>query len=40
MEMAKNIIEVENLSKSFYVSSKEEGLKGTIKHFLGEKQKV
>ena len=32
--MVKNIIEVKNLSKSFYISSKEEGLKGTIKHFF------
>ena len=32
--MVKNIIEVRNLSKSFNISSKEPGLKGTIKHFL------
>ena len=32
--MVKNIINVENLSKSFDVSSKEPGLKGTIKHFF------
>ena len=32
--MVKNIINVENLSKSFDVSSKETGLKGTIKHFF------
>ena len=38
--MGKNIIYVKNLSKSFDISSKEPGLKGTIKHFLEEKQKV
>ncbi|MDC3041113.1 ABC transporter ATP-binding protein [Prochlorococcus sp. AH-736-B08] len=32
--MAKNIIDVRNLSKSFNISSKEQGLKGTIKHFF------
>jgi ABC-2 type transport system ATP-binding protein len=32
--MEKNIIEVRNLSKSFDISSKEQGLKGTIKHFF------
>ena len=32
--MLKNIIEVRNLSKSFNISSKEPGLKGTIKHFF------
>ena len=37
--MVKNIISVENLSKSFDVSSKEPGLKGTIKHFFIRKTK-
>ena len=32
--MVKNIIDVKNLSKSFDISSKEPGLKGTIKHFF------
>ncbi len=32
--MAKNIIDVKNLSKSFNISSKEPGLKGTVKHFF------
>ena len=32
--MVKNIIEVKNLSKSFEISSKDPGLKGTIKHFF------
>jgi len=32
--MLKNIIEVKNLSKSFIVSSKEPGFKGTLKHFF------
>ena len=32
--MIKNIIEVRNLSKSFNVSSKKPGLKGTFKHFI------
>ena len=36
--MVENIID-KNLSKSFYVSSKEEGLKGTIKHFFKRKTK-
>ena len=35
--MTKNIIDVKNLSKSFIVSSKEPGLKGTIKHFFKRK---
>ncbi len=35
--MEKNIIYVKNLSKSFDVSSKEPGLKGTIKHFFKRK---
>ena len=33
-KMAENIIEVKNLSKSFDVSSKDPGLKGTFKHFF------
>ena len=37
--MAKNIIYVKNLSKSFNVSSKEPGLKGTIKHFFKRETK-
>ena len=37
--MIKNIIDVKNLSKSFYISSKEPGLKGTIKHFFRRKAK-
>ena len=37
--MVKNIIDVKNLSKSFNVSSKEPGVKGTIKHFLRRKTK-
>ena len=37
--MVKNIIEVRNLSKSFDISSKEPGLKGTIKHFFRRKTK-
>ena len=32
--MTENIIKVKNLSKSFEVSSKEPGLKGTFKHFF------
>ena len=32
--MAKNIIEVNNLSKSFYIHSKEPGIRGTLKHFF------
>ena len=32
--MIKNIIEVKDLSKSFNISSKEPGLKGTLKHFF------
>ena len=35
--MVKNIIKVKNLSKSFDVSSKELGLKGTLKHFFNRK---
>ena len=37
--MAKNIIDVRNLSKSFEISSKEAGLKGTIKHFFKRQTK-
>ena len=37
--MVQNIIDVRNLSKSFDISSKEPDLKGTIKHFLEDKQK-
>ena len=35
--MAKKVIDVKNLSKSFEISSKEPGLKGTIKHFFKRK---
>ena len=37
--MVKNIIDVRNLSKSFNISSKEAGLKGTLKHFFRRKTK-
>ena len=37
--MVQNIINVKNLSKSFDVSSKEPGLKGTIKHFFRRQTK-
>ena len=37
--MAKNIIEVSNLSKSFDISSKEPGLRGTLKHFFKRETK-
>ncbi len=37
--MVKNIISVRNLSKSFDISSKDPGLKGTIKHFFRRKTK-
>ena len=37
--MIKNIIDVRNLSKSFDISSKEQGLKGTIKHFFKRQTK-
>jgi len=37
--MAKNIINVKNLSKSFDISSKEPGFKGTIKHFFKRQTK-
>ncbi len=35
--MVANVIEVKNLSKFFAVSSKESGLKGTVKHFFNRK---
>ena len=37
--MQNNIIKVKKLSKSFDISSKEEGLKGTIKHFFKRQTK-
>ena len=37
--MEKNIIDVKNLSKSFDISSKEAGLKGTVKHFFKRQTK-
>jgi len=37
--MAKNIIQVNNLSKSFNVSTKEPGLKGTVNHFFRRETK-
>jgi len=37
--MGKNIIDVRNLSKSFDISSKEPGLRGTINHFFRRKTK-
>ncbi len=37
--MAKNIIDVRNLSKSFDVSTKQDGLKSTIKHFFKRQTK-
>jgi len=37
--MVKNIINVKNLSKSFNVSSKQPGLKGTINHFFRRQTK-
>ena len=37
--MKENIINVKNLSKSFDVSSKEPGLKGTMKHFFKRQTK-
>ena len=37
--MKKNIIEVNNLSKSFDISSKEPCLKGTLKHFFYREKK-
>ena len=38
--MAEKIIQVTKLSKSFDISIKADGIKGTLKHFLKEKQKV
>ena len=38
--MIKSIIDVRNLSKSFEISYKEQGLKGTIKHFIRRKSKI
>ena len=37
--MLENIIDVKNLSKSFSISSKEPGIKGTIKHFFRRETK-
>ena len=37
--MEENIIQVTNLSKSFDISSKEPGLKGTLKHFFKRETK-
>jgi len=37
--MVKNIIDVKNLSKSFDISTKEPGLKGTVKHFFKRQTK-
>ena len=37
--MVQNIIDVRNLSKSFDITSKEPGLKGTIKHFFRRQTK-
>ena len=37
--MVQNIIDVKNLSKSFDISSKEPGLKGTIRHFFRRQTK-
>jgi len=37
--MIQNIIDVRNLSKSFDISSKEPGIKGTIKHFFRRQTK-
>ena len=37
--MENNIIQVKNLSKSFDISTKQPGLKGTIKHFLKRETK-
>ena len=37
--MVQNIIDVKNLSKSFDISSKKPGLKGTIKHFFRRQTK-
>ena len=37
--MEKNIIDVKNLSKSFDITSKEPGLKGTLSHFFRRQTK-
>ena len=37
--MEENIIQVANLSKSFDISLKEPGIKGTLKHFFKRKTK-
>ena len=37
--MSENIIQVSNLSKSFDISTKQPGLKGTIKHFFKRETK-
>ena len=37
--MEQNIIQVENLSKSFDISSRGAGLKGTLKHFFKRETK-
>ena len=37
--MVQNIIDVRGLSNSFDISSKEPGLKGTIKHFFSRQTK-
>ena len=37
--MVKNIIEVNNLSKSFEISKKDPGLRGTLKHFFKRRTK-
>ena len=37
--MVQNIIDVKNLSKSFDISSKDPGLKGTVKHFFRRQTK-
>ena len=37
--MEENIIQVANLSKSFDISSKEPGIKGTLKHFFKRETK-
>ena len=38
--MVQKIIDVRNLSKSFDISSKDPGLKGTIKHFFRRQTKI
>tara|TARA_B100001996_G_scaffold262429_1_gene204589 strand:- start:226 stop:1221 length:996 start_codon:yes stop_codon:yes gene_type:complete len=37
--MVKNIIEVKSLSKSFYIATKDPGLRGTLKHFFKRETK-